>query len=139
MSPGGSPRDDTVYQAQKSVNNALKAVVEGGIIVVAAKCPEGLGDPEFQQWLNLASRPEDLEEMARREFILGGHKAAQVSVAVKKASIFWVSEMNPEKVRNLFFEPFSSLQEAVDSALSARGREAGILVMPWAGLTVPWE
>jgi len=136
-SPGGSPRDDTVYQAQKSVNNALKAVTEGGIIVVAAKCGEGFGDPEFAQWMNKAASPGDIEERARREFLLGGHKAAFVARAVKKARIFWVSDMEPEKVRKLFFEPYGSLQEAVDSALRIKGDEAGIVIMPRAGLTVP--
>ncbi len=137
MSPGGAPKDGTVYQVQKAVKNALRAVRDGGIIIAAAKCPEGFGDPVFEQWMSQVSSPEELEKRSSAEFILGGHKGAFIASAVKKARIFWVSDMPPEQVRKLFFEPFGTVQEAVDEALQIKGDDAGILVMPWGGLTVP--
>lgn len=138
-SPGGRPKDDTVYQAQKSVRNALRAAADGGIIVVAAKCPEGFGDPEFEEWMNRAGSPQDLLDRAQWEFVLGGHKGEFVARAVQKTRIFWVSDMEPEKVRKLFFEPYGSLQGAIDEALRIEGGGARVLVMPFAGLTVPYS
>ncbi|MFA5881391.1 MAG: nickel-dependent lactate racemase [Eubacteriales bacterium] len=137
VSPGGTPKDDTVYQAQKSVRNALRAVVQGGIIIVAAKCPEGFGDPVFEEWMNAASSPKDIERRSAREFVLGGHKGAFIAQAVNQARIFWVSDMEQAQVRKLFFESFSSLQEAVDAAVAIKGDDARVLVMPYGGLTVP--
>ncbi|MHB9095661.1 MAG: nickel-dependent lactate racemase family protein, partial [Eubacteriales bacterium] len=137
VSPGGEPKDNTVYQAQKTVQNALKAVKDGGIIIVAAKCPEGLGDPVFEEWMNQASSPGDIEGRSRREFVLGGHKAAFLAGAVKKARIFWVSGLLPATVRKLFFEPYKSLQAAVNTACEIKGSEARVLVIPWGGITVP--
>ncbi len=139
VSPGGEPKDSTVYQAQKCVKNALQAVDEGGIIIVAAKCGEGFGDPVFEQWINQASKPEDIARRTSQEFVLGGHKGVFIAQAVNKARVFWVSDMEPKKVRKLFFEPFSSLQKAVDSALEIKGDRAGVLAMPWGGLTVPYK
>ncbi len=136
-SPGGFPKDATMYQAQKSVKNALKAVKNGGIIIMTARCNEGFGDPVFEQWINQASTPDDLENRVHKEFVLGGHKCLFIASAVKNARIFTVSDMKQTDVRKLFFEPFNSLQEAIDAAIAAKGKEAGILVMPWAGLTVP--
>ncbi len=137
ISPGGEPKDCTVYQAQKSIKNALPAVAKGGIIIVAAKCREGFGDPVFEQWMDQAAVPGDLERRASREFVLGGHKGALIAQAVKKARIFWVSDLEPAQVRKLFFEPYNTLQAAIDSALEIKGERPRILVMPWAGLTVP--
>lgn len=139
ISPGGTPKDDTVYQAQKSVRNALRAAAQGGIIIVAAKCPEGFGDPVFEEWMNAASSPKDIEGRSAREFVLGGHKGAFIAQAVNQARIFWVSDMEQAQVRKLFFEPFSSLQEAVDTAIGIKEDNAGVLVMPYGGLTVPGE
>lgn len=136
-SPGGAPRDNSVYQSQKSVYNALQAVVDGGIVIVASQCREGFGDPVFEQVMNQAANPADIEEKAGREFVLGGHKASLISKAVQKARIFWVSDMAEEAVRRLFFEPFGALQPAIDKAMKIKGSEAGVIVMPWAGLTVP--
>lgn len=137
VSPGGEPRDSTVYQAQKSVKNALKAVKDGGIIILAAQCPEGFGDEVFEKWLGEASDPEQILERAKKEFVLGGHKSVFIASAVKRAKIYLVSDMNYEAVIKMFFEPFSSLQEAIDKAFEIKGHSPSILVMPWGGLTVP--
>lgn len=137
VSPGGSPKDDTVYQAQKSLKNALKAVKDGGIIIITAKCSEGFGDPVFEQWMKEASSPEEIEARTKKDFVLGGHKCSFIASAVKKASVFMVSEMRPEDVAELFFKPFSSLQRALDAAVAEKGENAGVIVMPWGSVTVP--
>lgn len=137
VSPGGSPKDDTVYQAQKSVKNALKAVKDGGIIILTAKCPEGFGDSTFEQWIKEAAGLKEIEDRTKNNFVLGGHKCAFIASAVNKAQIFMISEMKPEDVKALFFKPFSNLQEAVDAAVAEKGENAGIIVMPWGSLTVP--
>lgn len=148
VSPGGEPKDSTVYQAQKTVRNALRAVRDGGIIIVAAKCREGFGDPVFEQWMNNAGTPGQLLARSSREFVLGGHKGAFIAQAVDKARIFWVSDLPPEQVKTLFFEPFDSLQGAVDQACSSMGGsnaagqntagQGAIVVLPWGGVTVPY-
>lgn len=137
VSPGGSPKDDTVYQAQKSVKNALRAVKAGGIIIITAKCSEGFGDPVFEQWMKESSSLEEIEARTKNDFVLGGHKCSFIASAVRKARIFMVSKMRPEDVKALFFTPFGSLQEAVDASIAEKGDNAGVLVMPWGSLTVP--
>ncbi len=137
VSPGGSPRDNAVYQAQKAVGNALKVAAKGGIIIVTARCPEGFGDPVFEQWLKEAAGLAELEERTHKEFVLGGHKAALILKAVKQCRVFWVSEMEPDDVARLFFTPFNSLQAAVDAAATEMGAQTRAVIMPWGGLTFP--
>jgi len=136
--PGGEPKDVTVYQAQKTMGNALRAVKDSGIVIVAAKCREGFGDKVFEHWMSQADSPGELLARSSREFVLGGHKGAFVAQAVKRARIFWVSDLPPAQVETLFFKPFNYLQDAVDLACSTIGKDAGVLVLPWGGLTVPY-
>ncbi|MDA8235630.1 MAG: nickel-dependent lactate racemase [Clostridia bacterium] len=121
VSAGGYPKDTTVYQAVKPMLYALQAVKPGGIVIVAAQCPEGLGDQVFEQWIREANSPEELEAKLADKFVLGGHKTASITQAVKKAKIIWVSELAEETVRKLYFQAVSSLQEAVDAALAQSG------------------
>jgi len=136
VSAGGSPKDNSVYQAVKPLLNALGAVKPGGRVIVAAKCPEGLGDRTFGEWVRECDSPEEMEARLAAGFILGGHKTASITQAVRKARVTWVSELQEETVRRLFFQPASSLQEAVDSAL-AENPGAKVWVIPEGGLTVP--
>lgn len=134
---GGEPRDATLYQAQKGLQNALRAVKQDGIIIMAAKCREGFGDPDFKQWVMEAENLDSLIEKNRHQFLLGAHKTAYIAKAVQKANIYFVSDMPEKDIRKLYFSPFGNGQKALAAALLEIGTQAEILVMPWAGLTHP--
>ncbi len=42
VSAGGYPKDINLYQAQKALDNASHGVKEGGVLILCAKCAEGL-------------------------------------------------------------------------------------------------
>ena len=44
---GGYPKDINIYQSQKTMDNAVCAVQEGGVVILLAACPEGSGNSEF--------------------------------------------------------------------------------------------
>ena len=46
-SGGGYPLDQTFYQSVKGMVAALPAVRDGGTILIAAACSEGIGNPEY--------------------------------------------------------------------------------------------
>lgn len=58
-------------------------------------------------------------------------------MVLERASIFLVSEMEPEFVKSLFMEPFQQIQRAYDEASARLGRDASIIVMPYGGSTLP--
>lgn len=136
-SQGGAPKDINLYQAQKALDNAGHAVRDGGIIILAGACQEGMGEATFEQWMRNAPTPESLIEEIRRNFQLGGHKAAAIALILKKADVFLVSEMQPEFVQDMFMHPYPSIQEALEAAFAKLGRDASVLVMPFAGSTLP--
>ncbi len=136
-SPGGYPKDINLYQAQKALDNARHAVKKGGIIILVASCKEGLGEKVFEKWMLETCEPADLIKRIRDDFQLGGHKAAAIAMVLQHSRIYLVSELETSFVKSLFMEPFTDLQSAVNQALEELGQNAGILVMPAGGSTLP--
>ena len=137
VSQGGAPKDMNLYQTQKALDNAKHAVKKGGTVILVGSCREGLGEKTFEQWMTSAQSPEELVERIRREFRLGGHKAAAIALVLKNAEIFLVSEMEDDFVKSIFMEPYHTVQDALDAALLKHGQDARVLVMPYGGSTLP--
>lgn len=136
-SAGGYPKDINLYQAQKAIDNAWRAVRPGGILILVAQCLEGLGDEVLERWAGEASSPDELINRARTAFELGGHKAAAIAMVAKKISIFLVSELDPVWAQKLFLVPFSDLAQALAEARNRLGPHPSILVIPQAGSVLP--
>lgn len=137
VSAGGYPKDINVYQAQKGLDNAKYAVKEGGTIILVAECNEGLGDQIFEQWMLEATSFQDPVEKLKKEFVIGGHKAAAIGMLLEKAKVIMVSSLPPGRVKRLFFTPAKSVNEAISMALQDCGEDASFLVIPSGGSTLP--
>ncbi|MCF8062579.1 MAG: nickel-dependent lactate racemase [Deltaproteobacteria bacterium] len=57
-SGGGYPLDATFYQVSKALICAMDILREGGTVVVACECRDGLGSPEFCGIMRTVSSPE---------------------------------------------------------------------------------
>jgi nickel-dependent lactate racemase len=136
-SQGGAPKDLNLYQTQKALDNAKHAVKDGGIIILAGSCKEGLGEGAFEEWMTKSHSPAAMVERIQRDFQLGGHKAAAIGMVLEKADIYLVSEMEPGFVKSIFLEPFATVQNALDAAFGKLGKDASVLMMPYAGSTLP--
>ena len=137
VSAGGYPKDINLYQAQKALDNAKYAVKNGGIIILIAACTEGLGGESFEKWMIEFEKPEHMVEEIRRNFILGGHKAAAIGLILENTDIYLVSDMVPSFVENIFMKPFSDPQQALDAALRRKGKDALVHIMPYGGSILP--
>ena len=137
VSQGGHPKDLNLYQTQKALENAKYAVRDGGIIILVGSCHEGMGEATFEQWMRCAKEPGDLIRRIETDFRLGGHKAAAIAMVLERASIYLVSDMEPDFVRQIFMTPFHSVQKALDQAFQVMGSGAGVIVMPYGGSTLP--
>ena len=82
-------------------------------------------------------KSEDWVTMIQQKFELGAHKAAAIGLVLKKAKIYAVTDLDDELIRRIFFTPFKSVQEAFDAALDEFGQAASVIVMPFAGSTLP--
>ncbi len=137
VSAGGYPKDIDLYQAQKALDNARLAVREGGVIVWVAECSDGMGHELFARWMTEGLSPDQLIQRIKEKFVLGGHKAAAIALAMKKADIYLVSSFPANKVRSMGFHPYPGAEEALLAALQRLGANASVAVMPHGGSTVP--
>lgn len=137
VSQGGAPKDLNLYQTQKALDNAKHAVKKGGVVILVGSCKEGLGERVFEEWMTTSPSPESMIERIGRDFQLGGHKAAAIAMVLQNADIYLVSDLEPDFVSSIFLKPYASVQEALEAAFQKLGPDAGVLVMPYGGSTLP--
>ncbi|MGB9929955.1 MAG: nickel-dependent lactate racemase, partial [Methanosarcina sp.] len=136
VSCGGFPKDINLFQATKSLENAIPAVKKGGSIILVAECAEGIGDKVYERWNRECRSPEEAVEKFRAHFEFGGHKTATVGKAVEEYKLYLVSKLLPADSRKAFFIPAESIQEALNHILS-ENPGAKIHIMPNGGWTLP--
>jgi nickel-dependent lactate racemase len=137
-SVGGYPKDIDLYQAQKGMDNAARALAQEGTLVLVAECREGIGDPTFARWMKEESDPAARIGRLDEGFVLGGHKAAAISRVLLKASeVALVSTLPPWDVEQMGFVPYRDAQVALDAALARHGSSARTCVIPNAATTLP--
>ena len=135
-SAGGRPKDINLFQAQKALDNAKGAATPGGTIILLAECSEGLGHPVFERWAREAACAEDCVERFGREYEFGGHKAAFLAKESLEHNIILVSSLPRRFAEMCFFQPASTLDEAMAAAHKRHGKDASVLIMPYGNLTL---
>lgn len=100
-------------------------------------CTEGLGNSTFEDWMLNAKSPDEIIDRLKKGFVLGGHKAAAIALAEKKADIYLVSGIDPETVKNMFMTPFVSAEQAYRAAQKRFNNRGKVISMPFGGSTLP--
>ena len=136
VSAGGDPTDLNLYQAQKALDNAVHAVKPGGVIIWVAACGEGFGNAVFQEWLEVAKGPDQILERIQQSFVLGGHKAAAIANALKRARIFLVSDLELQSALS-GLSHYEDVEQALAAARQKLGEEATYTVLPHGASVFP--
>jgi len=136
VSCGGYPKDINLYQTNKALDNATQAVAEGGSIIIVSECRDGIGNDVYDRWNKSCKTAAEAIARFKTEFEFGGHKAATTAAASLRFHLYLVSSLPDETVREAFFEPCATVEEAVSRVL-AKKQNAKFLVMPYGGQTLP--
>jgi len=131
------PMDIDLYQSQKAIDNGKLALKKDGILILASTCRDGIGHKTFFDLLSSCDTPEDVLKKIEKEFVVGWHKAAKMAEINTWAQTWAVTKIEPEKIEKIFIRPFSSLQEAVNTAIKEKGTNASVNFMLDGSLTVP--
>ena len=130
------PMDVDLYQSQKALDNGKWALKEGGKIIMVSKCREGIGHATFLQQLSTSKDPNEVLENLRSEYKLGYHKAAKMAEIATWASIWAVTDLDPQLLSDANIKPFSSVSAAVAEALIENPR-ARIIILMDGSVTIP--
>jgi len=138
----GYPLDQNLYQAVKGMSAAAKVVKDGGTIVCAAECRDGLpnhgsygevlaSQPDAAALLEMInapgySRPDQWQVQIQAQILL------KAKVLVKNGF------MSDHEIRAAHFEPVHDVSERVLAELNAAGRAATLCVLPQGPQTIPY-
>ena len=137
-SPGGHPKDINFYQAQKAMTPAAMMTRDGGTVILAAACPEGIGSPGYETFMEgVNSMDGVLEKFRAQGFRLGAHKALLVALIARRVRLIVVSSMPPEMVGRLLLTPASDLSAALALAGADSPAQSRIAILPHGATTVP--
>ena len=135
-SAGGYPKDIEFYQAHKAVEFASYAVRDGGVIIAAVECREGLGPHEFRSHFELGS-VEAIEAQLRYRYRVPGGTAMAMLRKARRAHIILVTSLPEDDVRLMRCEPAPDLDTAIAMAVEHLGGRPSTYVLPEGNVTVP--
>ncbi|MBX6341630.1 MAG: hypothetical protein IRY97_04160, partial [Thermomicrobiaceae bacterium] len=99
---------------------------------------EGGGERRFAEALREAPSPEALVERMRREGLRPGEQRAYIVASMlMTCRVIVAGAERPEEIAALGFEVAPGIREALERAAEVVGREASVLVVPHALLTLP--
>jgi len=128
----GYPLDLTYYQAVKGMTAALPVVREGGMLIIAAKCEEGLGSPSFTSMATSFRTAEAfVATIMANPVVTDQWQLEECARAARKAEIVLVSPLLAAQYGDaLFVRTASSVSEALEAGFRKLGADARVAVIP---------
>ena len=137
----GYPLDQNLYQAVKGMSAAAQVVAEGGTILCAAECSDGIPDHgRYAELLARGDSPEDLlAQIEARSVTEPDQWQVQVQAMIQRRARVLVKAdgLSEAQLRSAHFEPAPDLDVALADCLAARPA-AHICVLPEGPQTIPY-
>ena len=105
VSAGGSPRDINLLQSHKSLRHASDALEEGGLLLAAAACPEGIGSDSYLA--AFADGRHAVRDAVRRSYTLNAQTAVSTCELTTRFSIYLRSMLEDDLVERFGICPWS--------------------------------
>jgi nickel-dependent lactate racemase len=140
-SNSGSPLDLNLYQGVKGLSAGARIVTEGGLLILACECCEGMppGSP-FERLLQRASGPDELlQRLPQTGPALPEQWQAQILALIQqKAEVRVHSTLPAEVLEACHLTACPDIGAAVAERLRQSGRHARVAVLPQGPLTIPY-
>ncbi len=137
----GYPLDLNLYQGVKGMSAGARVVKQGGTLILAAECREGVpaGSPLDKLLRSAASIEEVLSLLNSPGFIRPEQWQAQIQALVqRKANVLVHSSLADDVVRAAHLTPCHDISAKVNELIRANGNGARIAVLPQGPLTIPY-
>jgi len=138
----GYPLDQNLYQSVKGMRAADQVVKEGGSIIIAAECRDGLPDHGLygDMLLKADNSQAILDEIKNAELPWQDQWQIQVQAQVAtKADIFVYSEnLSRESLESRLLRKSDKVEETIAELLKKYGPDASICILPQGPVTIPY-
>lgn len=131
------PLDNTLYQAQKAMENMRSLVKDGGTFTLIADCAGGIGTAKFFDRIRALETPERIREsLSFDDYEFGDHKAYNWASLAQRVNLQYVGGLSNADAKAAFMEKITprELQASVREWL-ARGES--VLLDEAGGYTAP--
>lgn len=138
----GYPLDQNLYQSVKGMSAASQIVSEGGAILIATACEDGL--PEHGRYAALlaeAGSPEGVLAMISEPgFSVQDQWQVQIQAQIQlKADVYVYSDsLNDTQIEQALFAPCRDIENTVSRLLQQYGPDARLCVIPEGPQTIPY-
>jgi len=122
------PLDINLYQSQKAIENGKLVLRKGGVLILVAECPDGVGPDTFYRLLSSAPSPEEALAEIERGYRLGYHKAAKLAEILTWAEVWVYTDLDAEALEKVHMRKVTDLQGAIDEAIEKTGGDVLFLV-----------
>lgn len=140
-SNSGYPLDQNLYQAVKGMSAAHKIVKQGGAIVIASECSDGIPDHgHYAEILKLRRTPQDLLALINDpSFSQFDQWQVQKQAVVQVwADVHVYSSLPDSLVEQAMLKPVRDIQETLEQLKRKYGEQMSIAVLPLGPLTIPY-
>jgi len=138
----GYPLDQNLYQAVKGMSAASQIVKQGGTIIIAAACEDGL--PEHGRYADLlteAGSPEAIIDMVSQPgYSVQDQWQVQIQAQIQMKSDVYVysDNLTDEQIRKALFIPSRNVAQTVNDLITKNGKEPRLCVIPEGPQTIPY-
>jgi nickel-dependent lactate racemase len=137
----GYPLDLNLYQGVKGMSAAAKIVKDGGVIILACECRDGIPyNSSYEKMLKEGKNPDELLNIILNSKTTQPDQwQVQIQAQIqKKAKVYLYSTLPDEDVKNAHLIPCKNIEKTVAELVSERNGKAKIAVLPQGPLTIPY-
>ena len=137
----GYPLDMNLYQGVKGMSAGARVLKEGGTLILAAECREGVpgGSPLDKLLRSADSIEEILAKLSTPGFVRPEQWQAQIQALVqRRAEVLVRCELDDATLRACHLAPCADISAEVAKRLAKLGPDARLAVLPQGPLTIPY-
>ena len=137
----GYPLDLNLYQGVKGMSAGARVLKEGGTLILAAECREGVpdGSPLDDLLRSTGSIEEILAMLSTPGFVRPEQWQAQIQALVqRRAEVLVRCELDDATLRACHLAPCADINAEVAKRLAKLGADARVAVLPQGPLTIPY-
>ncbi|HVJ48966.1 nickel-dependent lactate racemase [Desulfitobacterium sp.] len=137
----GYPLDQNLYQAVKGMDAARMIVRQGGTIICAAECSDGMpAHGNFIKILEMRESPKKILEMIEDPSfqMFDQWEAQRLAMIQEWADVYLYSTLPDESAQIAKITPTKDIEQTLSELKGKYGSEMSIAVLPLGPLTIPY-
>ncbi|MDF2921628.1 MAG: hypothetical protein K0R57_542 [Paenibacillaceae bacterium] len=140
-SNSGYPLDQNLYQAVKGMSAAHKIVKQGGTIICASECSDGIPNHgNFAEILQMRKTPQEILELIHdpsfRKF--DQWQVQKQAVIQTWADVYVHSSLPDDQIARTMLKPTSDIGATLQGLMKIYGEGMTVAVLPLGPLTIPY-